>query len=461
MEVFTLGIGECGRNMTLKLYKIMHENRFKNLLRHCEFSVTDIGEIRRIKSFMDEMGISQTEAMEDEEKIPDKIGVAGDKGKINLIRITEHASHAGGGVGGLWHTAASIAMEFVNKDVKGTKHAKEILKGSEYFDCINIFNSAGGGSGCGAGPVLMEYLIDLSEKKGLFEGRLHTATIALPFKDEVGQWRDANAASNIGRYSKHCDAIIIADNEYAENLAGFGMDSRAHAAGMVNEMLAHVWMWMPLASLKTGTEQRTKDFESTDFRRMLSRGEWAGPVVPCFARYTTQQLEDVDFRGLVETTMRDGSMVNCNPETSRKVMVIVVFPSGYASYVLPPGKPNPNLPEIPTRNELRKYLIDELFNDKKKDVSVEYLCSDAIKDEVHVIAFLTSPHIPRFLELYETFKNYLSDKEQMIEDIYIAAPSLRRMQKKKRDEVVQESIRDYENAYSLFENYLKFLKYDI
>jgi hypothetical protein len=417
MNTLIVGIGECGRNITLQLYYQLSSMQHKYLMKNFEFFLTDSEDSLRMVGDIKRKGVPP-EAI-NPEKADDKVK------SLNVFMLSPSRSYAG--VGGAWLISSEMARTFFSQAEGDNKKYIDLLNlPAQYCECFNIINSAGGGTGNGAGPVFLEYLRNASAEDAA--RKLYTATIVLPFKGESGGWRDVNAAVNIARFSKLCDGILIADNDHVKNIIKQNTENVQKA---VNELISNVWMWMNVCS-SMHLNVSPKRWEGADFKRNFNIGEYSPPVVPCFREEPVEKLRRIKMEWIVFRTIRDNCAAECLPETSQRILVIASIPER----------------EVCTSSEsdIAEYLSIELLKNKKSAIDVIFIKGKALK-YASVCVLLVGPKIPRFKELESNFNIYLEDPKLFEKDMLGA----------KRSTESNEALNAYRKEYEYFKKYLEYL----
>lgn len=387
MNVLVVGIGECGRNIALQLYyqfSIVQYIRYKFLLKNFHFFITDSETMVSLNEDIKRKGIPA----EVINPIKTDIHIK----PLNIFMLSPASSKAG--VGGTWILSSRMAEEFfkkggMEKDVS-INVVKNINFASESVECFNIFNSAGGGTGCGAGPVFLEYLYRSSKKDAA--RTLYTATIVFPFITEE-KWREVNSAVNIARYSRLCDGIFIADNEHMKNW--MKLDTK-DVQKKANELMGNIWMWMSACS-STNFIITPKRWEASDFKRKFRIGTYGAPVVLCYREEPVETLKMMKMEWIVFSTIKDNCMAKCEPETSRRILLIISKPE--------------NFENTSSESNIIDYVGKELKMSKKSDIEVIFIKRKDNMKHVTFIALLVAPVIQRFEKLENTFEEYLEDHE--------------------------------------------------
>lgn len=418
MNTLIVGIGECGRNITLQLYYQLSSMRYKYLIKNFDFFLTDSEDSLRMIGDIKRRGIPQ-EAI-NPEKADDKVK------SLNVFMLSPTRSYAG--VGGAWLISSEMARNFFSRLEGENKKYVELLNlPSQYCECFNIINSAGGGTGNGAGPVFLEYLRSVSAEDS--SRKLYTATIVLPFRGESGGWRDVNAAANIARYSKLCDGILIADNDHIKKIIKLDTGNVEKA---VNELLSNVWMWMNACS-SMHLKVSPKRWEGADFKRNFNIGNCSPPVLPCYREEPVEKLRRIKMEWIVLRTIRDNCAAECLPETSQRILVIASLPER----------------EVCTSSEsdIAEYLSQELLKGKKSAIDVIFIKVKALK-YTSITVLLVGPKIPRLEELETNFNVYLENPKLFEKDILGA----------KRFMDLDDALDAYRKEYENFKKYLEYLR---
>jgi hypothetical protein len=419
MNTLILGIGECGRNILLELYHQLSSMQYKYLMRNFEFFVTDSESTVKLVADIERKGISKD--LINPEKIDEKMK------PLIVFMLTPISSY--GGVGGAWTVSSEITQEFLNDKGKENKKYIDIIDfSSKFVDCFNIFNSAGGGTGSGAGPVFLEYLRNKSTQQS--QRKLYSSTIVLPFKDESGRWRDVNAASNIARYSELCDIILIADNEHLKNQIKKDTKIVQKAA---NDLLGNVWKWINACS-SPQLAVSPKRWESADFKRSFQIGNRGAPVVPCYREEPVEILRKINLALIVLRTIKENCAAKCLPHTSKRVLVIVSKPENVGS----------TTSESDTESDIKDYLIKWMFKDSPA-IDVIFITGKAMI-RASITVLLVAPEIPRLEEMVQNYKAYLDDQKLFERDFLASGQSL--------DDIWNA----YKDQYENFKNYLEYLK---
>lgn len=414
MSTLILGIGECGRNIVLELYHQLTSMQYKYLMKNFEFFVTDSESTLRLVADIERKGISKD--LINPEKIDEKMK------PLIVFMLTPTSSY--GGVGGAWTVSSEITQEFLKNEGKENKKYIDFIDyASKFVDCFNIFNSAGGGTGNGAGPVFLEYFL---EKSTQHQRKLYSSTIVLPFKDEGGRWRDVNAASNIARYSELCDSIFLADNEHLKNLIKKNTKTVQKSA---NDLLGNVWKWINACSSPQLTVS-PKRWESADFKRSFQIGNRGALVVPCYREEPIETLKKINLAWIVLRTIKENCAAQCMPQTSKRVLVIISKPE--------------NVECTASESDIKEYLSNEMFKGCSA-MDVIFINGKAMIC-ASITVLLVAPEIPRLKEIKKNYQVYLDDQRLFERDFLASGQSLNDMWDAYRDQ--------YEN----FGNYLEYIK---
>lgn len=415
MNILTVGIGECGRNIALQLYYQLSSMRYKILMKNFNFFITDSENIVRLRSDIEHIGISKE--VINPEKMDEKTK------PLNVFMLSPGSSYAG--VGGAWILSYKMAHEFLyNETEENKKYLDSIDFSTKFVECFNIFNSAGGGTGCGAGPVFLEYMRTKSAMDT--SRRLYTATIVLPFDRESGGWRDVNTAINIARYSKLCDGILIGDNEHLKNLMKQDIKSVQKGA---NEILSNIWIWMNACS-STHLIVSPKRWEGADFKRTFTIGDFGAPIVPCYREEPIETLKRINIGWIVLRTIKENCAAECLPSTSKRILVIVSIPDNVSF----------NFSE----SDIKDYIGKELLKGESSSVDIIFIKGKSML-QASITAFLVAPRIPRLEKLESNFRAYLENKELFEKDLLVTGVP--------KEEIWNACKNEHEN----FKKYLEYL----
>ncbi len=417
MNTLIVGIGECGRNIALQLYYQLTGMRYKYLMKNFDFFITDIEDSLRL------IGDIKLKGIPAEVINPKTIDTT--IKPLNVFMLSPSSPYAG--VGGAWTLASKMAQKFLYQEKgENEKYIDLINLSAKFSECFNIFNSAGGGTGSGAGPIFLEHMRTKSAEDSM--RKLFTATIVLPFKNESGNWREVNTATSIARYSKLCDGILIADNEHLKNM--IKQDAKT-VQKKANELLGNVWMWLSACS-STHLNISPKRWEGADFKRSFKIGTSSAPVVPCYREESIAKLKMINLGWIVLRTIKENCAAECLPQTSNRILVIASLPD----------KENSSSSE----SGVADYISNELFKGKKAAIDVIFIRGNM--QQVSVTVLLISPKIPRLEELESNFKTYLEDPKLFERDM------LGQFLINSQEDILNAYKTEYEN----FTNYLDYLK---
>ncbi len=416
MNTLVVGIGECGRNIALQLYYQLGSMRYKILMKSFDFFITDSEDIVRLMKDIERKGIPKE--VINPAKIDEKIK------PLNVFMLSPASSYAG--VGGTWILSSKMAQEFFyQEEGENKKYIDPIDFSTKFTECFNIFNSAGGGTGSGAGPVFLEYMRTKSARDS--SRKLYTATVVLPFKGESGGWRDVNAAVNIARYSKLCDGILIADNEHLKNSMKQDIKNVQKTA---NELLSNVWMWMNACS-SAQLSVSPKRWEGADFKRSFKLGVCGSPIVPCYREESIETLKRINIGWIVFRAIKENCAAECLPHTSKRILVIVSVPE--------------NIELTSSESDIRDSISNELFKGESSAIDVIFTRGRAML-HASITVLLIAPKIPRLEGLESNFKGYLENQKLFEKDLLVAGLP--------KDEIWDA----YKNEYENFKKYLEYLK---
>ncbi len=416
MNTLVVGIGECGRNIALQLYYQLSSIRYKILMKSFDFFITDSEDIVRLIKDIERKGIPKE--VINPAKIDEKIK------SLNVFMLSPASSYAG--VGGAWILSSKMAQEFFRQEgEENKKYMNSIDLSTKFVECFNIFNSAGGGTGSGAGPVFLEYMHAKSTKDT--SRKLYTATIVLPFIEESGSWRDVNTAVNLARYSKLCDGILIADNEHLKNSMKQDIKNVQKTA---NELLSNVWMWMNACS-SPHLNASPKRWEGADFKRSFKIGACGAPVVPCYREESIETLKRINIGWIVLRTIKENCGANCLPHTSKRILVVVSMPEN-AGFTF-------------SESDIKDYISKEMLKGEKSAIEVIFIKGKAML-HASVTVLLVAPEISRLEELESNFKDYLENQKLFERDLLVTGLP--------KDEIWDA----YKNEYENFRKYLEYLK---
>ncbi len=415
MNTLVIGIGECGRNIALQLYYQLSSMRYKYLMKNFDFFVTDSENIVRLRSDIERKGIPKE--VINPESVDEKIK------PLNVFMLSPISS---AGVGGAWILSSKMAQEFFYQEgEENKKYIDSIDFSAKFVECFNIINSAGGGTGSGAGPIFLEYVRTKSATDT--SRRLYTATMVLPFNQESGGWRDVNTAVNITRYSKLCDGILMADNEHLKN--SMKQDTK-NVQKKANELLSNVWMWMNACS-STHLSVSPKRWEGADFKRSFKIGVCGAPIVPCYREESIETLRKISIGWIVLRTIKENCVAGCLPQTSKRIFVIISMPE--------------NVSFTFSESDIRDYIGKELLKGERSAIDVIFIRGKSMM-HASITVLLVAPKIPRLEELESNFKVYLENQKLFERDLLVTG-------------LPHDEIWDaYKNEYDNFKKYLEYIK---
>ncbi|OQX21351.1 MAG: hypothetical protein BWK75_03245 [Candidatus Altiarchaeales archaeon A3] len=438
MRAFILGSGGCGIKMLADLYVFINKptSKYKLLDRYFGFFGGDLEEGVKSRRMCIERGVPT-----------DAFGRKGSSGEdsdtmfnfripsakpFNLFEISKNKDERGG-VDKTWYLAMEPAKEFI-------KENHSFFNETEPYNWINLINSGGGGTGNGVNPVFLDWLHhktsnNAKTKKDTYTlDKLITSTIILSVRDKL---QYANSAANIGRSAMYCDGIILADNDHISKISKSSNDYE----NVINNQLNHVWVRMITASISCGDGSAKSNYDIRDFEgRFRVHGNYAGPIVPCFHEFSMDEVKGINLDFVVNLTIREHALVECDPEKSKAVLVIIAVPQNY-KFISP-------------HHKMSEFLRKQLKLDDNVRVDVLYNYSNVLTNSIQVTVLLTAPYIPIFMTLFEHLKNYVSDPDALRDMIYQKAPYL-------PSKYLDKAPGEYKEAYNKFKDYLEFLGYDV
>lgn len=387
MITFVVGIGECGKNIVLQLYYQLRNNiQCQFLMKNFHFFITDKESIEKMINDIESKGISKEVINSDDEIIKQMYRPL----YVSMITPTE-----------ILHEA--------------------FYDLNDSAECFNIFSSAGGCTGGCSGTSLLEKLRNKSKDTSR---TLYMATIVLPFNNDE-EWKHVNSAINIAKYSKICDGILIADNEHAKGSKSLDMD-KVHET--VNELLSNVWIWMSACS--SPQIDTTQCIGASEFKRIFNIGVCgASLVVPCYMEVPVEKLNSISLEWFVYRTIIENCAVACSPDTSKRILVIVIKPFNV-------GCPR-------SESQIKDYISKELQNGLKTRIDVVFI-NRKVK-HARIVALLIAPKISRLEEFENKFRYHIEKGRLFENDMFFEGLS--------RD----EAIRIYKNYYNIFKKYLECL----
>ena len=398
-SVFVFGVGECGKSVALDLLKQKTENspsdkkviiakktkKSRIIIKKEEQGKNKIvleKNMKKIKNWM--FCITDSAERDIEEYMKEKEIPHGRVKSSYIYFRMEYSSPRG--FGGWWIAAKRDTEEKIDEYYNQFKDSL-----GARFSCFVTVNGGGGGTGCGAAPTFAKKVQDavLEKKESKHSLDLFLAMLILPYRNEE-IWRSANAFSCLMRYGNVVDGVLLVDNDRFTDLKKEEINRKV------------VGMWDTL----TESGESTKEWESSDLKRILPRGEIdfnAGIIVPCYEEYEPQILQSgINLKGLVLRTLVEGSFAEMDfTKDFRDTFLMVTLPESLNEFDL--GETKEDLAEYTKKN----------FPLKKKPSVV---CKRKGK-KIKVVILVVDPYIPRLEELYVLFRNYVSDEKKLRRDI--------------------------------------------
>jgi hypothetical protein len=402
MRELTIGVGQCGRRISESLvdsyinsiypghsmFKKFVENK-----RHDGFIFVDLPDFKIRQNILNYQS-----------EIP-----------LHKFRLE---IGTGRGAGKDWTIGAEVANErfpdFYDQFLKGTIHSSEH---------INIIHSAAGGTGAGAGPVLIKNLIE-NNKELEGEGRkrvLITSTLVLPHEPEDRSRR--NAAITLSRYYNVVDGIILVDNSQGNNLLNSPYistrDTIRSNEETINAYTAQNLKWMNASdeNLRTETFHASKTFESSDFRNLFIDygNNHTGIIVPAYAEYDLDVLDDFQILPLILHTLSRMSLTYIDWKLPFESCIIFIgLPWSFTNAR---GKNARRASAIPSRDKLIESLYEVLNLKKQKNVDVVYVYSEGLR-KIVVSSWVINPYIPQIVKLadllYGTMNSAKHDEYELL-----------------------------------------------
>jgi hypothetical protein len=439
MRTFALGIGECGRKIGLELFRMTNVNTLENMNRMHIFSLIDLADPQLLIKDIYRMGISKSQ-----------INVfqpldAGLPAGFNLFVGRIKPIQGEKGVGGLWFLSREIAREAWNTFYETFNYH---LSDKEWY---SIFHSAGGGTGCGAGPVFMEKIYNQIERD--LSEDLYTATLVLP-NEHWEVWREVNSAAAVGRYLRIAQGIFIADNLQGEALVKRAVSSSEfieteNPRELINKRLAQVWISMQMTSMAEN-EPIPSVQDAASYRSLFSNDTYASILVPCFHEYTLVQFakREVSLTDLIVDTMESHQLAQFEPSSSDNLIIIVIFPStGSATNTI-------------RNKEDCGHVVENLRRMYGEDLRITMICaySESLIDTIKVTILAKDPYIPRFVNMRKKLEAIIADPSEMTKTINRMFP--RHFDRAGKNQIVESAEEEFRGAYYNFSQYMSVKGYD-
>ena len=413
----------------------------ENINKMHTFSLMDLADPTLLMKDIDQMKISKSRI----NVIPSSEAEL--KPEFNLFLGRIKAIHGEKGVGGLWFLSREIAEEAWDNFYGVFKYHLSV---NEWY---SVFHSAGGGTGCGAGPAFMENIYEQT-KRDLSED-LYTATLVLP-SEHWEAWREVNSATAIGRYLGIAHGIFVADNLQGEALvkravSGNEFIETEDPRELINRRLAQVWISMQMANMKEN-EPIPNVYDAANYRNLFSNSDCAGILVPCFHEYTLTQFarREINLTGAINDTMKNHQLAQFELGSSENMIIIVTFPSmttGTARYTI-------------KDMEDCGYIVDSLRKMYGENFGLTVICtySESLVDTIKVTALAKDPYIPRFVDIYEKLETIVADPNEMTKTINRMFP--RRFDRARKRLIMVSAKEEFRRAHSIFSQYMDFCRYD-
>jgi len=432
-----LGIGECGRKVGLELFRMTNGNALESVNKMHYFTLIDLAEPASQMKDVYKMEIPESCVnvlqYADTELQPES--------NLFIKRMRDVEER---GVGGLWCHSKEIAEGAWGNFQETFKYH---LTNIEWY---NVFHSAGGGTGCGAGPVFLEKIQkEYKEEEIVLSEDLYTATLILPNEYWEG-WRETNSAAAIGRHSRIAHGIIVADNLQGEVLVENAVACNApiktyDSRELINKRLAEVWISMQMTNISENNPV-PKIYEAADYRRLFTNGDYAGVLVPCFREYTLNDFVrgGLNLKGAVYDTMRNHQLAAFELEDFENIIVIVTLPSstnGLAGHVVKNMEDYGEIADMLQRMHGRDF-----------EPAVIYAYSKSLVDSVKIMVFVKDPHIPRFLDLYHKLEAIIENPTKMRDTINKMFP--KDFDRTSKNRIMQNAQEEFKKAYNNFSKYI-------
>ncbi|RLG00515.1 hypothetical protein DRN58_03430 [Thermococci archaeon] len=430
MRTFNLGLGQCGRYVTYEMYKQMSQPRYLPIFDQFDFFTGDFEQITH-KDELERAGVTYIKEKE--------------------IHHRSLSTQTGGGVGGLW---------FVSKEVAKQEFSKfyESIEGIYPFDSsvFNFVHSGGGGTGCGTGPTFLDLIYEKVQEKWKkekkFEETIFFSTLVLPFEGESAKYpiTESNSAAAIGRYMESkAHSVFLMDNSTVDEIK-----ERDKISGLsreiANRWIAQWWIWLTAASTEDPSILTYEvSFETADMRRHFYNGDKPGIIIPCYKEYSIEYFTKGNFTlyGLIAKTLQNYLLTNCLIEKFRSIVIFIIIPMRLKE------KLQPILPES---HKIGAWLTDTFDHE---DHFVSYIHHDTPTNTLKIVAFLSDPYIPIFVDYYNKFKKVVYSKNDLEHMIRRAAP--RHVSKNELQYFVEEGRSEYLKAFEKYEKFLKKEKYEL
>lgn len=433
-----MGIGECGRRVGLEMFRTTNNNALESVNKRHFFTLIDLADVSAQMKDVQKMGISRNDVnifQPTDKEIPAGSNLCLGKMQVPLGER---------GVGGLWFHSKEIAEEAWNRFQETFKYH---LSENEWY---SVFHSAGGGTGCGAGPVFLENIYrQFKRETDLPTEDLYTATLVLPNEYWEG-WREANSATAIGRHSRIAHGIIVADNLQGEVLVENAVACNApieteDPRELINKRLAEVWISLQIANTPEDNPE-PKLYEAADFKRMFSNDNCASILVPCFHEYPVSDFVrgGLNLKGAVFDTMKNHQLTECRMHTFDNIIVIVTLPSkptGLARQVVK------NIEDYGEIADMLQRVYGEGF-----EPPVIYTYSRSVVNTIKITVLVKDPYVPRFFNLLQRLEMIMENPDEMTKTINKMFP--KDFDRTRRSQIMQDAKEEFRQARDSFSRYV-------
>ncbi len=291
-----------------------------------------------------------------------------------------------------WYLGRALARRFF---AKGGTEARKLLDDAHASRRTITLAAAGGGTGSGVAPVVVDHLKQHALEQGR-EDSLHLAAAILPAEREFGRTEEVNAAALVAELLD-ADALVIADNAHVQDtldedpgaLSFLGPAATRDAEVAVNRGLTGA-----LAMLERVAREGRGGWGTADLARFLHSGRRAPILAPAYSEVPLESLSRINLEGWILVNVTAGALVANRAETAKRALAIVQFPKGFDPKV--------------TQEETASFLRQRVFQ-KATDVDVRFLAAEAAGERVRIATFLTEPVLPRIFYLFKALEDACDD----------------------------------------------------
>lgn len=407
---YLIGVGGCGCNIVDDLLQ-RQEIRKKGASQRSESGIfdwwvfnTNIADLKMMKTLR-EMNF------ENDALIADRYIIAPNK-------------HKWIGAGSYPEDSAKWMKYYASKDsaVSGfycrLDYVLESLGGGHWNKAqgVLVVHGVGKGTGCGATPVLIEYLKNKDPATVVF-----TATI-LPFQEEldIGGSYAYNALYGLAKVCETADSVFLVSNSLLEQLTGkevpresatviddrYDVQNQRIASeyfrNNINPPMLNFIETLTAPSMNSYPTSAIGVLDIRNFLKYNSINGKNGLLVPLY--YDTVKT-DVSIEVLLEALLSYGQLSDCRPETATGIYIFLI--GDLKKYRFFKGFSEDSTAIQLLLSKIRKEIQRRGFT---SDVDIRCGFVASREKRLRVLMLLANPQIPTLLTMYEKARNFVNSE---------------------------------------------------